>query len=273
MGQFRKKGREPTATREFNAAVEQIKKGTIWKVNKISLAKKDRTYLGCSHKVLIDMNASNFQPVLQSTVKMPEVATPPENLNTLLRCSHGQVVDVIAFVTNVSEKRQAQTHLGMRDVVDVTIMDDSGDTSAAKSEFAAWFPKMASGEPCDDLTKLYAMVDPAVPVSFFNLVCQKDDSKTILKPAINSFAFESVRIGPKAERLIAKAGALLATNADNVTVVAELPTFQPKEEIDYVSPAATLTVCRFFTWHNGVIHRPFTPLAMLLQSTRLFCFR
>ena len=244
LGQFRRKGKEPAATREFDEAIKKINKGTVWKVNKISLAKKDKKYLGCSHKVVIDMNASNFQPVLQNTVKMPELATPPENLNTLLQCSPGQLVDVTAFVTHVSEKQQAQTYLGMRDVVNVTIMDDSGDTGAAKSEFAAWFPKISSGEPCDDLKRLYAMVEPPVPVSFFNLVCQTDEGKTILKPSINSFAFETVRIGPKAERLLAKADALLATNASNVTVVAELPNFQPREKVDYPSPEATLTVCR-----------------------------
>ena len=106
-------------------------------MNKISLAKKDKKYLGCSHKVVIDMNASNFHPMMQSAVKMPEVATPPENLNTLLQCSPGQLIDVIALVTNVNERNQMQTHLGMRDVVNVTIMDDSGDTNAAKSKFAA----------------------------------------------------------------------------------------------------------------------------------------
>ena len=29
-------------------------------------------YRGCPHKVVIDMNASKFEPVLQSTVKMPQ---------------------------------------------------------------------------------------------------------------------------------------------------------------------------------------------------------
>ena len=97
---------------------------------------------------------------------MPGQATPHENLNTLLQCFPGQLVDVIAFVTHVSERHQVQTCLGMRDVVNVTIMDDSGDTSAAKSEFTAWFPKMTSGEPCDDLKRLGAMVEPRVPVFF-----------------------------------------------------------------------------------------------------------
>ena len=97
---------------------------------------------------------------------MPGQATPPENLNTLLQCSPGQLVDVIAFVTNVSERHQVQTFLGMRDVVNVTIMDVSGDTSATNNDFTAWFPKMTSGEPCDDLKKLGSMVEPRVPVSF-----------------------------------------------------------------------------------------------------------
>ena len=110
--QFRRKGKEPAATREFNAAADKFKKGTVWKVNKISLVKKDKTYLACSHKVLIDMNASNFQPVLQSTVKMPGQATPHENLNTLLQCSPGQLADVIGFNTYVSERHQVQFLFG-----------------------------------------------------------------------------------------------------------------------------------------------------------------
>ena len=45
-------------------------------------------------------------------------------------------------------------------------------------------------------------------------------------------------------RLIDKADALLATSAEHVTVVAELPAFQSRQEIDYRSTQATLTVCR-----------------------------
>ena len=244
LGQFRRKGKEPGATNEFKAELEKFKKSSIWKVNKISLAKSNTKYLGCSHKVVIDMNSSKFQPVLQSTVKMPQQATPPEDLSTLLQCAPGQLVDVIAFVTHVSESRTCTTFQGMRDVVDVTIMDDSGDTNAAKSEFAAWFPALPAGNPCDDLKRLRDMAGSSVPVTFFNLVCQKADDKTILKPSINSFAFEAVSEGTKATRLIAKAEELLATSAENVTVVSELPAFQPRQEVDYLCTQATLTVCR-----------------------------
>ena len=64
-------------------------------VNKISLAKTEPKFLGCSHKVAIDLNESNFQPVLQSTVKMPKQATPPEDLRTLLKCILEQLDDVV----------------------------------------------------------------------------------------------------------------------------------------------------------------------------------
>lgn len=217
----------------------------MWKVNKLSIATKETNCLGCSHNAVIDMNASNFQSVLQSTVKMPELATPHENPNTVLRCSPGQLADVIACVTNASEINQAQTFSGMRDVINVTFMENSGDTSAAKSGFAARFPKMSSGEPCEDLKRLYAMVEPPVPVSFLYLVSQTEEGKTIWIPSVHSFVIETVRIVQKAERLLANADALLVTNASNAALVAELRPFkQTKQKVDHLSPEATLTVCR-----------------------------
>ena len=72
------------------------------------------------------MSTSTFQPVLQSTVKMPTKPTPPDDLATLLKCPEGQVVDVIALVTSISPAEKKMTVYGVRDLVDVKIMDDSG---------------------------------------------------------------------------------------------------------------------------------------------------
>ena len=152
-------------------------------------------------------------------------------------------------------------------MVNVAIMDDSGDTNTAKSKFTAWFAKTSSGEPCDDLKRLYAMVESRVPVSIFNLVCQKDAGKTILKPTIRPFAFEAVRIGPKAERLPAKVDALLATNASNVTVVTESPAFQPREGVDYLLRSNIDRLPTSSLGTPGCFRDPG------LQSTRLFCFK
>ena len=84
LGVYKRKSKEPVATREFKAAAERFKKVSVWKVNKISLVKTDSKYLGCSHKVVIDLNTSNFQPVRQSTVQMPKQATPPNSLRKRL---------------------------------------------------------------------------------------------------------------------------------------------------------------------------------------------
>ena len=244
LGLFRRKGKEPGATKEFTAAAAKFTKGSIWKASRITLANTDPKYLGCSHKVAIDLNSSTFQPVLQSTAKMPSQATPPEDLYTLLQCIPGQVIDVIAIVTNVSEASRKTTSYGERDLVTVTIMDDSGDTQAAKSEFPAWFPTRTSGQPCDDLARLSAAVATRAPMAFFNLVCQEDSGKVILKTSRQGFAFEEVRSGPKAKRLLAKVDALLATETSSVSMVAELPQFHVQQDVDYANTQATLTVAR-----------------------------
>ena len=123
-------------------------------------------------------------------------------------------------------------------------MDDSGDTYAAKSEFPAWFPTLTSGEPCGDLARLSAAVAARVPMAFFNLVCQEDNGKIILKTTRQAFTFAAVRSGPKAERLLEKADTLLATEASSISIVSQLPEFQPYQDVDYASRQATLTVAR-----------------------------
>ena len=141
---LKRHGKEPTASQEFEAAKKKFLKGTIWKVSKVALAKQSQKHLGCSCKIVIDINLSKFVPVLQSTVKMPKQATPPEDLATLLEMPNDQVVDVVALVTEVTEPVERTTSLGDRLMVEVTIMDDSGKNGAASCRFTAWFPKTLS---------------------------------------------------------------------------------------------------------------------------------
>ena len=107
---------------------------------------------------------------------MPTQATPPEDLATLLSCSEGQVVDVIALVTNISPPEKRMTAYGVRDQVDVTIMDDSGTHGAARCKFPAWFPKTLTNAPCDQLATLNEAAAKQKPVAFFNLFVQKEDA-------------------------------------------------------------------------------------------------
>ena len=49
-GIYRRIGKEPKATDDYNKAKQKFKKGTIWTVSKVSLAKQNTQYLGCSCK-------------------------------------------------------------------------------------------------------------------------------------------------------------------------------------------------------------------------------
>ena len=174
-GSYTRRGKEPKATELFDAAKNKFKKGTTWAVSKVTLTKQNTKYLGCSCKVVIDMNQSTFTPVLQSTVKMPLHAAPADNLETLLQCPEGQLVDVIALVTYVSDPVRKVTGDGPRDLVDVTIMDDSGSKGAAKCKFNAWFPTTLSNAPCNELALLLDAATKKEPVAFFYLVVLKED--------------------------------------------------------------------------------------------------
>ena len=121
---------------------------------------------------------SSFDPVLQSTAPMPSDAAPPEDLATLLKRPEGQVVDVIALVVNVSEAVQKTTSFGIRDLVDVTIMDDSGTHGAASCQFPAWFPKTLTSAPSAQLRSLKEAAANHTPMAFFNLVVQKEEATT-----------------------------------------------------------------------------------------------
>ena len=255
QGLYKRSGREPKATQDFESAKRKFQKGTIWKVSKVSLAKQPQKYLGCSCKVVIDMNTSTFQAVLQSTMKLPVQATPPEDLATLLQCHEHQVVDVIALVAEVSDPERKTTPYGDRLMVDVTIMDDSDTNGAARSKFTAWFPTTPKPGADGQLPDLVQSVQDRKPVAFFDLVSHRekstasasehaDNSKTILKTSRDKFTFAVCSEGAKAERLESNANRILSLDDAQVTVVSELPTFVRQDAIDYQSVDSTLTVCR-----------------------------
>ena len=46
QGVYQRRGKEPKATEDFEAAKRKFLKGTIWKVSKVSLAKQHPKYMG-----------------------------------------------------------------------------------------------------------------------------------------------------------------------------------------------------------------------------------
>ena len=50
-GICKRTGKEPKATENFELAKKKFSRGTVWKVSKVSLARQNSKYLGCSCKV------------------------------------------------------------------------------------------------------------------------------------------------------------------------------------------------------------------------------
>ena len=249
-GTFRKKGSEPQATQKFKEMEAKFKKGTIWKVTNVTLAKQNPKYVGAPCKVLIDMGSSTFSPVLQSTVTMPTQAAPPEKLADLLKCPAGQLVDVTALVTDLSAPVSKTTGKGPRDYVEVTIMDDSGEKGAAKSVFPAWFKPGSTIQGPTTYSTLQKALAEGKPVAFFNLVVcgasEHDKAPAVLKTSIDHFSFHISTEGDKAQRLTTDASTIKTTS--EATVITEIPTFTPNERKDYLSGPATITSCRLLQY-------------------------
>ena len=84
IGKYKRKGKEPQASEEFRAIKNKFQNATMWRLSRVSLLNEKPIYLGSPIKIVIDLNSTVFQPLLQSTVTMPSHPTPPEDLATLL---------------------------------------------------------------------------------------------------------------------------------------------------------------------------------------------
>ena len=72
----------------------KFQNATMWWISQVSLLNEKPIYLGSPIKIVIDLNSTSFQPLLQSTVTMPSHPTPPEDLATLLeRCWNHRMIN------------------------------------------------------------------------------------------------------------------------------------------------------------------------------------
>ena len=238
-GTFTRRGKEPGASHNYNAALASKKDGTVWILTKANLAKTKPLYIGSSVKVMVDLNSSTFLPVLQNTTHLK--AQPEEDLAALLEAPANQRVDVTALVCKVSDQREAGTQCGQRLIVDVMIRDGSGPTEASECEFSMFFPATQAGR--NELAEFRKCAREKTPVAFFNLCIQPGtDGKNTLRPDRETFHWTIASGGTKAKSLTSNAQVLQSTT--NATTIATMAEFVPHDAVDYLSPAATLTVAR-----------------------------
>ena len=71
MGQYKRRGPVKTCDKEFDHNVERFKMATTWCASKVSLANEKPCVISTPLKIMIDLNSTNMDPVLQSMVPMP----------------------------------------------------------------------------------------------------------------------------------------------------------------------------------------------------------
>ena len=83
VGQYKRRGSVKTADSEFDRNVERFKVTTTWCASKVSLAKEKPCYISSPLKLMIDLNSTKMDPVLQSIYTMPSEPTPLATLHTI----------------------------------------------------------------------------------------------------------------------------------------------------------------------------------------------
>ena len=82
--EIQKERERATSLRRVPCYKNKFQNATMWRLSQVSLLNEKPIYLGSPIKIVIDLNSTSFQPLLQSTVTMPSHPTPPEDLATLL---------------------------------------------------------------------------------------------------------------------------------------------------------------------------------------------
>ena len=250
-GAFRRKTDNPAGNRKFDEALATFAYGSVWEASKIVLAKEKPCFISSPLKLMIDLSGSRMVPVLQKIYKMPSEATPLDTLHTILMCPPQQRVDITALLFQISPVREASTARGDRLIFDVTIRDDSGPERACEASFTVFLQKTESSR------KRHAELEQTLankkPVTFFALQCDMEEAKKIVKPDFERFRWAACKSGARGEELLSKAENILNPNG-TVTVISQIPEFEPKEAEDYVTVPATHTTCELLnaTIRSGV---------------------
>ena len=243
IGQYKRRGSPSKADKEFDRNLERFKVATTWCASKVGLAKEKPCYISSPLKIMIDLNSTKMDPVLQSIHKMPSEPTPLETLHTILMCPQHQRVDVTALIEKVSEVREVTSAHGPRYVADVHIRDDSGasEHGVCECSFTIWLPRVSKS--AEEFAQLKKLSEEKEPVTFFALQCDIKETANVVKPDFERFRFAPCTTGPRAEQLKSKVNGLLGATEHPVTVIAALPVFTPRETTDYLCIPAKHTTC------------------------------
>ena len=223
---------------EIDAAKAQFQKGSVWKLTNVRLASDEKKeYMHAPFKVVVDLRNSTFTPVLQSLLTMPSAPDPPSSVTDVLEFSKTQRFDLTALISKISDARHVTTKQGLRQVVDVTVLDGTKGTSGnvAEIDFCMWF----SQDTAKSLEDLRELATGQRPVTFFALAGAVGKSGKVEVSTSVDFDWVLAQ-GGKADSLVSQAVELQSLpNKETLTEV-----WQPDHTAkDYLNCVATQSAC------------------------------
>ena len=94
-------------------------------MSKVTLTNENSAYISSALKKCIDMRKTKCTGILQGSVKMALAPAAEEELQSILALGHTQRVDLTALIADISAVRRETTAFGVKDIVDVTLVDGS----------------------------------------------------------------------------------------------------------------------------------------------------
>ena len=73
LGSYRRRGREPKASEDFQNAKRRFKPESIWRVAKVTLLKEKAAFISAPVKIVIDLQSTRCAPIPEAAMaRMPE---------------------------------------------------------------------------------------------------------------------------------------------------------------------------------------------------------
>ena len=224
---------------ELKSIQDRFQKDTVWKFGSIKLLNEKQSFVHTACRITVDLRQSKTQAMLQSTL-FPVTPEPPYTIADILKLKQMQRFDLMAIPTTIIAERSSGTSLR---IADVRLADGSkqGGSTATERVYAS-LPLTLFFKSEAELTSFKSNVG-RTPMVFMALAGSVNKQGKVEVTTLKDLTWWQPAAGSKCDRM-AQDAANMCSDGACFTDVASLREFTAREQIDYVSPMATLTNCR-----------------------------
>jgi len=214
-------GADPAA--ELKQMQAKFQNGTVWKMTKVTLTDEKSAFISSALKKCIDLRKTKCTGILQGSIKMAPAPAAQEELQSILALAQTQRVDLTALIADISAVRRETTAFGIRDIVDVTLVDGSkqGDAeNQVKAQVTIFFGSSDRGPA--SLKSMQDAHESNTVVTFYGLTCIPQSGGVCNFKTGQSFFWEAAagnyakmaRLQAQAVELVSAPGSLITKTWD-----------------------------------------------------------